>query len=147
MYHNNNNNNNDNNNMGRRSGLKSLRVVPLPCRAGRTQPELLLVASTGWHSCSMVEKRMATLPGLANLLRVKSWKLTLAVYLNWLVKILVNNVVEPMKWSDSKQLAGYIFARCISLTPSLPLLARLVAQRLLAVSLSRLRSTERSCWE
>ena len=49
VYHNNNNNNNDNNNMGRRSGLKSLRVVPLPCRAGRTQPELLLVASTGWH--------------------------------------------------------------------------------------------------
>ena len=31
------------------SGLNSQGVAPLPCRAVQTQPEPLLLASTGWH--------------------------------------------------------------------------------------------------
>ena len=32
-----------------RSGLNSQGVAPLPCRAGQTEPEPLLLTSTGWH--------------------------------------------------------------------------------------------------
>ena len=46
-----------------------------------------------------------------------------------------------MKRSESKQLAGYIFACCIALVPSLHLLAGFAVQCLLAVSLSQLAST------
>ena len=31
-------------------GLNSLRVASLPCRAGQTKPEPLLLALNGWHS-------------------------------------------------------------------------------------------------
>ena len=55
--------------------------------------------------------------------------------------ILVTNVFEYMKRSESKQLAGYIFACCIALVPSLHLLAGFAVQCLLAVSLSQLAST------
>ena len=48
-----------------------------------------------------------------------------------------------MKLSKSKQVAGYIFACCIALGPSLPLLAGFVVQKLLAVSLYQLARTEK----
>ena len=51
------------------------------------------------------------------------------------MEILVTNVIETMKLSKSKQVAGYIFACCIALGPSLPLLAGFAVQKLLAVSL------------
>ena len=46
----------------------------------------------------------------------------LITYLGWSAEMLVANIVEPMKWSDSKQLAVYTLAQCIALVPSLPLL-------------------------
>ena len=62
--------------------------------------------------------------------------------------MLVTNVIESMKWSESKQLAGYIFACCIALAPSSPLLAGFGVQSLLAVSLCQLASTEDgNSWE
>ena len=49
------------------------------------------------------------------------------------MEILITNIIEPTKGSQSKQLAGYSFARCIGLTPGLPSLAGFVAENLLAV--------------
>ena len=46
----------------------------------------------------------------------------MAAYLSWSVEILVTNVIETMRWSESKQLAGYIFGRCIAPAPILSLL-------------------------
>ena len=45
------------------------------------------------------------------------------------------NVIQSMKSSDSKHLAGYIFTCCLALVPSSPLLAVSAVQSLLAVSL------------
>lgn len=58
------------------------------------------------------------------------------------MKILVTNVIEPMKQSESKQLDGYIYPRCIALVPSLLLLAGFVIQGLLTVLLCLLTCTE-----
>ena len=55
--------------------------------------------------------------------------------------IYLSQMFEYMKRSESKQLAGYIFACCIALVPSLYLLAGFAVQCLLAVSLSQLAST------
>ena len=68
--------------------------------------------------------------------------MTLAVYLCWLVKIVVTNVINCMKRSKSKQLSFYIFVRCVALGLSLPLLAGFVVQSLLAMLLCQLASTE-----
>ena len=56
--------------------------------------------------------------------------------------ILVTNLIESMKWSENKQLAGYIFACCITLASILPLSAGFAAQSLLAVSLCQLAILE-----
>ena len=58
------------------------------------------------------------------------------------------NVIQSMKSSESKQLAGYIFTCCLALAPSSPLLAVFAVQSLLAVSLCQLLSTEEtSSWK
>ena len=49
---------------------------------------------------------------------------------------------ESMKYWESKQLAGYIFACFIALAPSLTLLAGFALQSLLALSLCQLASTK-----
>ena len=49
--------------------------------------------------------------------------LTLGMTLIGMAPILNRVNVKPMKWSEGKQLAGYIFAHCIALAPNLPLLA------------------------
>ena len=46
-----------------------------------------------------------------------------------------NKVTKSIKWSKSKELAGYIFACYTALKPSLPILAGFAVQNLLAVSL------------
>ena len=75
--------------------------------------------------------------------------LTLAtLYLSWLAEILVTNFVEPMNWSKSKQMDGYIFTGCIELVPNLPLWAGFWVHSLLAVLLCQLASREEgSSWE
>ena len=63
---------------------------------------------------------------------------TLAAYVSLSEEILVTYVVESMKWSERKQLAGYIFTCCLAQASSSPLLAGSVVQSLLAVSLCKL---------
>ena len=64
------------------------------------------------------------------------------------MEILATNVIECIKWSNSKQLAGYVFVCCIAMALSLPLLVSFMVPSLLAVSLFQLASTdERSSWE
>ena len=70
------------------------------------------------------------------------WWLALAAYLSRSVEIMFINVTESMKQSERKQLAGFIFACCIALAPTSPLLAGFVVQSLLAVLLCQLVSTE-----
>ena len=36
--------------------------------------------------------------------------------------VLVSNIIDSIKWSEGKQLGGYIYICCITLAPSLPLL-------------------------
>ena len=66
--------------------------------------------------------------------------MTWAAYLCWLVEIVVT-VINCMKQSKNKQLSFYIFARCVALGLSLPLLAGFVVQSLLAMLLCQLAST------
>ena len=47
-----------------------------------------------------------------------------------------------MKYSKTKQLVGYIYARCIVLAPSLPLLTAFAIQSLLVVFLCWLANRE-----
>ena len=75
-----------------------------------------------------------------------NWLQLITTLLSWSVEILVTNVIESMKLSKSKQVAGYIFACCIALGPSLPLLAGFVVQKLLPVSLCQLANTEKGCY-
>ena len=79
------------------------------------------------------------------LLHLNSHQLTLAAYLS---RSMETNVIESRKWRERKELAGYIFACCIALVPSSPLLVDFAVQSLLAVSLCQLASTEGgSSWE
>ena len=48
--------------------------------------------------------------------------------------------IETLKWSESKQLGGYIFAHCITLETGSSLLTGFVVQSRLAVSLCQLAS-------
>ena len=72
----------------------------------------------------------------------------MAACLRWSVEILVTNIIKSMKFSKSKELVGYICARCIVLVLSLPLLTGFIVQSLLAVTLCQSASTEeRNSWE
>ena len=61
--------------------------------------------------------------------------------LSWSVEILVTDVVESTKCSESKQLDGYILIRCIALACNLLLLAGFVVKSLSTVSLCQLART------
>ena len=50
-----------------------------------------------------------------------TWEITLTACLCWSVELLVS-IVEHMKWSESKKLGGFVFACCLALVPSLPIL-------------------------
>ena len=64
------------------------------------------------------------------------------------MEILVNNVFESLKWRESKQLAGSIFARCVVLKPSLALLTGFAVQSQLPVLLCQSASMEEgSSWD
>ena len=56
--------------------------------------------------------------------------------------ILLTNVIESIKWIESKQLAGFIFACYFLLASRLPSLAGFAVQSLLAVSPCQLASME-----
>ena len=56
------------------------------------------------------------------------------------LEILVTNVSESIKWSESQQLVGYIFECYTALASSLPLLVGYAVQSLLAVLLCQLPS-------
>ena len=58
------------------------------------------------------------------------------------MEILVTNVIKPMKRGESKQLCGYISARCIAMGPRLALCYGFVMQSLLALLLCGLVSAE-----
>lgn len=77
-----------------------------------------------------------------------SLELTLAASFCWSAEVLVNNVVEPTKWSESKHLPAYILARCTARVPCLLLLAGFAVRSLLAKLLCHLDSMkEENFWE
>ena len=49
----------------------------------------------------------------------------------WSARILLANIAEAMKYSDSKKLAPYTLAHSIALAPSLPLLIGFAVESLL----------------
>ena len=64
-----------------------------------------------------------------------------------MMEILVINVIESIKWSESKQLGVYTFARWIVLVPGLALFFRLAVQTLLPVTLHWITSIDGSSCE